>query len=919
MPIDSSMPDRMLTGDATATAPGRRVRDSELPRRGDLLAGRFLIRGELGRGGSGVVYRAVDLALGQPVALKVLRAACLGAEQRARLRREVSASRGGHPNAVAIHELVEDGEWVALAMDLVDGVSVREALCERGRLGIEETVGIGVRIAAALAHLHARGVVHRDVKPANIMLGPDGEAMLCDMGLARPLTSGGTVTETEMVVGTPAYMAPEQATAETLTAACDVYGLGITLYHCLTGRIPLESSTALATMMLRARSRPPRLRVDLPGAPAWLGRLLRQMLEPAARERPSAAEVERSLRRRRHRWRPTRRVLARAAVAVVGAVSVAIGAAALVDRDVVRMELREGAVVGVDEHGDAVWRHPLAGPVRERRLGDLDGDGVDEMIVATSGGPREVRRAVDDPGARIEVLRRDGTAMTSVRVLDSIETWDDRYPREALPNPWLADLDGRGGLELVAVCVQGNYFPTAVLVYWAEHDLWEQVLLHTGHLYSVAAAPVEGRPGLRFLAVNNRLAMQPVLGDLELSPPDQRRRSEISISVGSPEEGVTATGLVSWRFYTLLARGSGRPAEDVEGVRVLPDGATSVVANGERWHVDPSGNPVPGPNAGRDLRRERLALLDRISHLRIDAETSGYLFGVDAARREVRQLEEVAGPLLAEEAYRIVLLERTARVLARAGLLDEAVDRLAEGASALPSDELQYRLANLEAVAGLFEDAAGRVRRLAAEGRTQRAAFDAPILALRLAVVLRDEALIDQVARRLAVADLSTESRRELLQAFRARARLWLDEAPLAGDLEREAFRYQPEAPALSCLFRWRTGRTRPGDPGAMEAFLAANPDAVDIGRAAWAAALLGTGRPAEALDLLEGALAILEPDARDDYDAHQTWDLMRALRAVALAEVGRREEAREAAETVRREVPDHLLPAIVAGEVVGG
>jgi len=909
----------MRTGDATATAPGRRVRDSELPRSGDILAGRFLIREELGRGGSGVVYRSVDLALGEPVALKVLRAACLGAEQRARLRREVSVSRSGHPNAVAIHELVEDGEWVALAMDLVDGVSAREALRERGRLGIEQTVGIGVRVASALAHLHARGVVHRDVKPANIMLGPGGEAMLCDMGLARSLAPGETVTETEMVVGTPAYMAPEQATAETLTPAADVYALGITLYHCLTGRVPLESSTALATMMLRSRSRPPRLRLDLPGAPSWLGRLLRQMLEPVARDRPSAAEVERSLRRRRHRWRPTRRLLARAALTVFAAASVAIGATALVGDEAVRMEVREGEIVGLDEHGDVGWSHPLGGPVRDHKRGDLDGDGVDELVVATFGRPQGVRRDADDPGARIEVLRLDGTVMTSIRVLDHIEIWDDRYPPEAMPTPWLADLDGLGGQELVVVCVQGNYFPAAVLVYWPQHELWEQVLLHTGHVYSVAAAPADGRPGLRFLAVNNRLAMQPVVGDLELSRPDRRSSSGTSAPLGSPEEDVGASSRVSWRFYTVLPDRTGPGVGDPPEVRVLPDGSTSVMTRGAELRLDRLGNPVPGPNAGRDLRSRRLELLDRIAGLRVDTELSGYLFGVDAARRELAHLSALAEPLVAEDPYRIVLLERTARVLARAGLLDEAVDRLAAGAAALPSDELQYRLANLEAVAGRFEDAADRVRRLAAEGRTQRAAFDAPILALRLAVVLRDEALVDQVARRLAVADLSTESRRELLQAFRARARLWLDGAPFAGDLEREAFRYQPEAPALSCLFRWRTGRSRPDDPEAMEAFLDANPDAVDVGRAAWAAALLGTGRPAEALDLLEGALAILEPDARDDYDARQTWDLMRALRAVALAEIGRTEEARLAAETVRRDVADHLLPAILAAEVVGG
>jgi serine/threonine-protein kinase len=124
-------------------------------------------------------------------------------------------------------------------------------LAERERLSVEETVELGAQVAKALAHLHGNGLVHRDVKPGNVLLSSDGQIKLCDLGLARPIARGTTVTETAMVVGTPAYMAPEQATAIELTAATDIYALGLTLYKCLTGEVPLEGDTAVETLMRR--------------------------------------------------------------------------------------------------------------------------------------------------------------------------------------------------------------------------------------------------------------------------------------------------------------------------------------------------------------------------------------------------------------------------------------------------------------------------------------------------------------------------------------------------------------------------------------------------------------------------------------------------------------------------------------------
>ena len=281
------------------------------PTVGETLSGRFVLQREIGRGGAGTVYAAFDTRVGQQVAVKVLHGGLGDPNQLERLRREVRASRPGHPNAVAVFDLFEDSGRRFLTMELVAGTSLRDELAGGGRLDVDRSVGIGLQIAAALADLHRKGLVHRDVKPGNVLLTPDGVAKLCDMGLVRPTARGMTITETEMVVGTPAYMAPEQARALDRTAASDVYALGLSLFQCLSGEVPLQDDTAVATLMLRQRSRPPRVRSVRPDCPGWLDRLIRRMLEPVPADRPTAAEVERALRQRRlgRRLRPRPRHL----------------------------------------------------------------------------------------------------------------------------------------------------------------------------------------------------------------------------------------------------------------------------------------------------------------------------------------------------------------------------------------------------------------------------------------------------------------------------------------------------------------------------------------------------------------------------------------------------------------------------------
>jgi tetratricopeptide (TPR) repeat protein/predicted Ser/Thr protein kinase len=213
--------------------------------------GKFEILREIARGGMAVVYEALDPTLGRRVALKVLKEGNLE-----RLRREAqAAARLRHPNVVAIHEIGPD----YIAMDLLQGRTLAEAmpgLKDDERLAALETV------ARAVAHAHAQGVIHRDLKPQNIMIEPDGRAVLTDFGLAR-IEGGEDLTRTGAVFGTPHYMAPEQVQGTASGPATDVWALGILLHEAMAGSKPFEGATALAVYDGIVRNDPPSLPGDL--------------------------------------------------------------------------------------------------------------------------------------------------------------------------------------------------------------------------------------------------------------------------------------------------------------------------------------------------------------------------------------------------------------------------------------------------------------------------------------------------------------------------------------------------------------------------------------------------------------------------------------------------------------------------------
>ncbi|BBL78149.1 hypothetical protein RxyAA322_00030 [Rubrobacter xylanophilus] len=228
-----------------------------------VLAGRFVLERELGSGGMARVYLGVDRVLGRSVAVKVLKHGYGGTEVAGRFRREGrTAARLSHPNVVQVYDAGEgdlEGRRVSyIIMEYAPGGDLRSLISRRGPLPEGELRRIGAAVAAGLAHAHGRGVIHRDIKPHNVLLDGRGEPKVSDFGIARALEAT-RVTRTGSFLGTALYSSPEQLRGEPAGPPSDVYSLGVTLYQLATGRLPFEGSPMeVARRHLSEVPRPPR-------------------------------------------------------------------------------------------------------------------------------------------------------------------------------------------------------------------------------------------------------------------------------------------------------------------------------------------------------------------------------------------------------------------------------------------------------------------------------------------------------------------------------------------------------------------------------------------------------------------------------------------------------------------------------------
>lgn len=282
---------------------------------GGLVQGRFRIVRKVGAGGIGEVYLAEDERLGRKVALKLLQAHFTAdADLTRRFEQEAcAASALNHPNIITVYDIALDGPAHFIVAEFVDGESLRQRLCG-GRMGVVDALGVAAQVGDALSAVHGINLVHRDVKPENVMLRPDGLVKILDFGLAKltglrpedvaPQVSrvAQVITRKGVVLGTPGYMSPEQACGEQVDWRTDVFSLGVVLYEMLAGRRPFEGRTVGEVIASTLSKEPPPLKVFTPEAPDELQEIVSSALCKDAEGRSqTVCELTKGLRMLRRR------------------------------------------------------------------------------------------------------------------------------------------------------------------------------------------------------------------------------------------------------------------------------------------------------------------------------------------------------------------------------------------------------------------------------------------------------------------------------------------------------------------------------------------------------------------------------------------------------------------------------------------
>lgn len=264
---------------------------TEAPPRKKFAFGNYEILDTHGSGGMGVVYRAVDLQFGRPVALKILRDDLRTQEHIvARFQREAEAiATLNHPNIVHVYSVGNVGKIPYLAMEFIEGTTLGMILAERGPMPWREALEIGAQIGDALASAHDAGIIHRDIKPGNILIDPQGKVFVTDFGIAKVMNATTKLTVDGSRLGTPQYMSPERCKNKEIVPASDIYSLGVLLYQAICGRLPYEANSPVELVAKITGEDPVRITEYMPDIPRNVDRLLAHMLDPNPKARPQSA------------------------------------------------------------------------------------------------------------------------------------------------------------------------------------------------------------------------------------------------------------------------------------------------------------------------------------------------------------------------------------------------------------------------------------------------------------------------------------------------------------------------------------------------------------------------------------------------------------------------------------------------------
>src|SRR5690606_23427971 len=270
----------------------RRRRGRGRPMIGSELGGRYELIERIGGGGMALVYKARDMLLGRKVAVKILRQQFVGDEEFIkRFRREAQAAASlSHPNVVSIYDVGQDGDIHYIIMEYVEGINLNDKIKQQAPLQVEEAVNIAMQICDALDHAHSNGIIHRDIKPHNILIGKNGRVKVTDFGIARAITSA-DITQTGSVLGSVHYFSPEQAKGAAQDAVSDLYSLGIVLYQMLTAKLPFSGDSPISVALKHLQEEVESPRAINPHIPQSVENIVLKALRKSPRERYASARA----------------------------------------------------------------------------------------------------------------------------------------------------------------------------------------------------------------------------------------------------------------------------------------------------------------------------------------------------------------------------------------------------------------------------------------------------------------------------------------------------------------------------------------------------------------------------------------------------------------------------------------------------
>ena len=586
------------------------------------LAGRYELLGLLGAGGMGMVYRARDIELDELVALKVLQAELVDSpDMLARFRQEAKlARRVTHRNVARTFDIGEHGGVKFLTMELVDGESLASLVARRGSLPIVEVLRIVQEVCAGMTAAHAAGVVHRDLKPDNVLIARDGRVVVTDFGIAHAAAgSAGAVKTLGGIVGTPAYMAPEQVEgAADIDARADLYALGAMVYELLTGQRPWPGDAPFVVAAARLANPPPDPRAILPDLP-----------------RAVAEVVLRCMARKREDRYGTADEVARAyaeAVAVGSTPSAALAQPRVASRPPPR-ESREGAADRSTDKTIAVLPFKNGGPLEDEYLADGITDDLIDVLSMTPGlkvrprgavsafrgvdcDPRQAGRDLNVQVVALGSVRRTATQIRVtarlVSTADGFQLWAKRFDRPAADA--LAVNDEAAAAIAEALTLEANAKPrvaptdpVAIDLYlrataefrkfWRPDviravELYEQALVLAPHDATILAACARARVRVAFYGGDDSVA---ILGRA-------MQAAELAVA-GAPDIGESWLALASGRMMsgdapgavralvTALDRAKGlAPAHDLMGRILIEAGCVDAALHHLRMaiSIDPS-------------------------------------------------------------------------------------------------------------------------------------------------------------------------------------------------------------------------------------------------------------------------------------------------------------------------------------------